>query len=118
VSQLVNGVVFILDLLVPSFRAAVLFCLVSPLRNSSLFRRGRLEDNVNTSLKSPVVGLYKRVKMASAKFARCFPFGDGKMCCKHWNGRYIIFQMRSNYHSNNEKSSTKEDNSEKNVSNA
>ncbi|MCR4334766.1 MAG: hypothetical protein NUV47_03520 [Patescibacteria group bacterium] len=46
------------------------------------------------------------------KFARCFPLPDGNMCCKHWNGNYIVFPMKGDHRSRNEKSPNEEDDSE------
>ena len=27
----------------------------------------------------------------SSQFSRCFPLGDGNICCEHLNGSYIVF---------------------------
>lgn len=32
-----------------------------------------------------------------SNFSRCFPVGNGNMCCQHWNGSYIVFPIRNGY---------------------
>jgi hypothetical protein len=51
----------------------------------------------------------------TTKFAKCYPLGDGNMCCEHWNGSVIVFPMTEDYRRKKQKPPNEENSSNKAV---